>query len=364
MPDLDTQKLEAYFRGRFGTRVTVDGVAPLGSPEPGAPLLKGYGYGTPLKVDLRVDGAPRTVVFSTVRPGGFGHQRMSDRAALLLWQFRGYNSLQGHVKALDVGGFTPHGLRSLGDVTELFLVTEFVQGREYAQDLDRIKSDNRAVDLDNRRAEALARYLAGIHQARMDDPGTYIRRTRELIGHNECLMGLTDSYPADHEKASPDFLKAIEKRCIDWRWRLKGLTHRLSQVHGDFHPFNILFREGTDFSVLDRSRGNHGEPADDVAGMAINYLFWGLLHRAVFTGPFRDLWEIFFKTYLDASGDEEVLAVLPPYLTWRALVVASPVWYPDYGAGIRESLLNFAKNVLDLPALDPLDVDPLLENEK
>jgi aminoglycoside phosphotransferase family enzyme len=98
--------------------------------------------------------------------------------------------------------------------------------------------------------------------------------------------------------------------------------------------------------------------------MAINYLFWGLLHKGVFAGPFRDLWEVFFRTYLEASGDREVLEVLPPYLTWRALVVASPVWYPNYGDDIREALLNFAGNVLELSALDPFDVVPLLRNEK
>ena len=35
-------------------------------------------------------------------------------------------------------------------------------------------------------------------------------------------------------------------------------------MHGDFHPWNLLFREGVEFSVLDRSRGEWGEPADDV----------------------------------------------------------------------------------------------------
>jgi len=43
-----------------------------------------------------------------------------------------------------------------------------------------------------------------------------------------------------------------------------------------FHPWNLLFRTETDFSVLDRSRGEWGEPADDVAALAVNYLFFGL----------------------------------------------------------------------------------------
>jgi aminoglycoside phosphotransferase (APT) family kinase protein len=44
-------------------------------------------------------------------------------------------------------------------------------------------------------------------------------------------------------------------------------------VHGDFHPWNILFQNDCDFAVLDRSRGEWGDPADDVAPLTINYLF-------------------------------------------------------------------------------------------
>jgi aminoglycoside phosphotransferase (APT) family kinase protein len=59
-------------------------------------------------------------------------------------------------------------------------------------------------------------------------------------------------------------------RNITWRLRLKSLTHRLRQVHGDFHPWNILFRSAAEFSLLDRSRGEYGDPADDFRGFLSN----------------------------------------------------------------------------------------------
>lgn len=364
MAALEREQLERYFSARYNGAVEILDIRALGETKPGPGALKGYGYGTPLRIDLTVDGRRESVVLSTVNPGGFGHQRMSDRAALLLWQYQGFNSLPRHVKALDVGGFTRQGPTSLASVEELFLVTEFVEGTEYAEDLNRIRQEgaSRATDLD--RADTLARYLVEIHAESRDDPGMYERRTRELVGHNECLMGLTDSYPADHPAVSSEVLLDIEKRCVEWRWRLKGLTHRLRRVHGDFHPFNILFRKGTDFSVLDRSRGSYGEPADDLAALCVNYLFWGLLHKQVFAPPFQSLWNTFFKTYVEASGDEEVLSVLPPYLTWRVLVLASPVWYPNYDLAIRKALLRLARNVLDVDALDPFDVALLLEEDR
>ena len=364
MNAVERKQLERYFTAQYDAAVEVLDIQPLGKAKPGPGALKGYGYGTPLRVDLSVDGRRESVVLSTVNPGGFGHQRMSDRAALLLWQYQGFNSLPRHVKALDVGGFTRKGPTSLGRVEELFLITEFVEGAEYAEDLNRIRREGTAEALDLERAEALARYLVEIHAEKRDDPGMYERRTRELVGHNECLMGLTDSYPADHPAVSPDMLLDIEKRCVEWRWRLKKFTHRLSRVHGDFHPFNLLFREGRDFSVLDRSRGSYGEPADDLAALCVNYLFWSLLQKHVFAPPFQSLWDTFFKAYLEASRDEEVLSVLPPYLTWRILVVASPVWYPNYDLAIRKALLRFARNVLDVAALDPFDVASLLEEDR
>lgn len=358
---LDQGTLERYLTQLYGLPLEVTKISPIGCVDQTTPL-KGYGYGANLKIEMRVAGAPRTVVFSSVKPGGFGHDHMSDRAAIVLWQSQAFNTLPRHVRAIDVGGFTDEGLKTLGDVRELFLVTEHIEGAEYAKDLERVKTSGRTSPLDHERVKALASYLADIHAVKRADPGYYERRTRELMGHNECLFGIMDSYPADHPWIRPEFLAEVEKRCIDWRWRIKRLTHRLSQVHGDFHPFNILFREGVDFTALDRSRGIWGEPADDLAALSINYLFWALLHAGRLEGPFRDLWETFYDTYLRASGDREALSVIPPYLAWRAVILGSPVWYPNYPDPLRRMMLNFARNVLERPEFDPNDVDPLMED--
>ena len=357
---LDPSDIQKYLESLFGGIIQIDSISTLGGMEEVEYVLKDYGYGTPLLIKFTVDGEPRKNVLGTVRPGAFGHDLMSDRAAILLWQSSAFNHLPRHVRSIDVGGFTDDGLKSIGDVQEVFLLMEYAEGVEYFHDLDRIKDTGVVNELDFSRVKALASYLSSIHSIKKDDPGYYERRTRELIGHNECIFGLTDSYPMDHEWIKPAFLAEIEKRCIDWRWRNKLLTHRLSQVHGDFHPFNILFREGTDFTALDRSRGSYGEPADDLAGLSINYLFWGLLHKVRFTSPFKDLWDTFYSTYLNESGDEEVLRVIPPYLSWRALVVGSPVWYPHYSLKIRRTLLRFARNILEVDSFNPFDVKDIL----
>jgi aminoglycoside phosphotransferase (APT) family kinase protein len=169
-------------------------------------------------------------------------------------------------------------------------------------------------------------------------------------------MGLADSYPP-HPLITSQKLQQIEHSCVDWRWRLKDLTHRLRQVHGDLHPWNILFRSGTDFTVLDRSRGEYGDPADDVACLTLNYVFFSLQRSQRLEGGFETLFRRFWDQYLNKTGDHEMLQVVAPFLTFRALVMASPVWYPTLSETVRSMLLNFIVGVLGEDAFDPSQVN-------
>jgi aminoglycoside phosphotransferase (APT) family kinase protein len=163
---------------------------------------------------------------------------------------------------------------------------------------------------------------------------------------------VVDSYPA-HGPVPAATLREIEQRCLAWRWTLKPRTHRLRQVHGDFHPWNILFREGTDFSALDRSRGEWGDAADDVTCLTLNYLFFSLQRSGRLEGDFERLFRRFWDRYLERSGDAEMLEVAAPFFAFRGLVMASPVWYPALDDAIRAKVLRFVLNVLAAPRFDP-----------
>jgi len=351
-------KLRGYLSSIYKADVKIEYLSELGGKKKPRKRLKGFGYGVPYVIDFVVGGERKRVILETMRPEGFGHDYFSDRAQVLLWQHSAYNKLPRHVRSVDVGALTADGnLKSVGDCTEFFIVTEMVEGRPYFRDLDRIKEQRRLIQLDRDRCRALSDYIVQVHAMRKEAPWLYTRRVRDLLGHGECIMGLVDSYPPGLEYISDKEFCDIEKRCVEWRWKLKRRAHRCSQVHGDYHPWNVLFRRGIDFTILDRSRGEWGEPADDTSCMTINYLFYSLQTFGELRGPFETLFNLFWNNYLHKTSDEEMLTVIQPYYAWRGLVIASPIWYPNLAIDVRVKLFHFIKNVLETEKFDLKDVN-------
>src|SRR5205823_6374435 len=120
----------------------------------------------------------------------------------------------------------------------------------------RIAREGRARELDVACVDALAAYLATLHGGVLEGAGPvrYRRAIRDLLGHGEGIFGIIDGFPPI-AGVSQQRLHAIEKRCVEWRWRLREHEGRLAPTHGDFHPFNVVFDTGTRFTVLDASRG-------------------------------------------------------------------------------------------------------------
>lgn len=46
--------------------------------------------------------------------------------------------------------------------------------------------------------------------------------------------------------------------------------------------------------------------------------------------PFRGMFQDFLRTYIEASRDFEILEVLPPFLAFRARVIAHSRWYQTF----------------------------------
>jgi len=208
---------------------------------------------------------------------------------MMLWDHGAYNALPNHVRSLDVGAFDREGnLLSVANAEEFFLLVEHVEGAGYIRDIARLQKGRRCATLDSRGRTPCAITSSGSHTVRGPDPGLYVRKIRELLGDGECIMGVCDSYPlptVHHRRAARGDRTALRDLAL-----APETPHRPDApgTRG-LPPFNILFREGTDFTVLDRSPRRVGEPADDVTALTGNYLFASLQATGRLEGPFKNV---------------------------------------------------------------------------
>ena len=360
MIELGTANIEAYLRRAFGDDARLLAAGDIGNLDEQG--MKGFGYGKPLLIVYEVAGQRREAVLSVMKGDKYGHQFYWDRAAILMFQYETSARMEAHVRPVGLGYVDGDDvLVPVDRPKEFFILNEKLEGRDYFHNLERIRSgDFRESDVET--AREFARWMARVHSAKLDDVHLYYRRVRNLIGSSECILGLIDeAFPHPYAPFGDDRFRALEKRLIDWRWKLKEYAHRLSAVHGDFHPWNVLVTDDGRFSVLDRSRGEWGEPGGDLATMAINYLLWSLYEHDRLDGPWETLYRAYFEEYLDRTGDTQVLEVLAPFFVFRGLVIASPEWYPDHPEPVRRGLMNLIVNVLDDPVFDWENINKYME---
>jgi len=344
---LKEKELENYLSHRFKKQTRVVSLSKLGEGFHNAGFL----------LSFKVEGKERRWVMRIVRGDtGWGHDYLGDRAAVLLLQHQLFNTAPRGTccRSIDVAALSKNGkIVSLRDAVEFFDLVEEVtdkEGRPYADDLFRIAREHALGDVDLKRCDALVDYLAKLHSQKKKSPILYMRHIRDLVGHGEMLMGVVDTYP-DIRKldfTSPKEIEDIEVKMVKWRNTIKFMDHRLSRIHGDYHPFgNIRFRKDNSIMALDLAREEFGEPADDASCLSINYIFFSVWHYGKFVEPFKTLFDRFMEGYVKATGDEELFDVIPPFYAFRGLVVTHPLYYPDMEYAKRRLMFNFIVNVLN-----------------
>ena len=345
---INEKAIKAYVLREFSDIVNVE-IRKLGSGVQGSGFL----------VEMRTKEGPRSYVVKSLLSEGFGHDYPSDRAAVFLLDLDEYAKLPNHVKAMDVLAEMEDGtVRSIGGGKEYYLMMEEVEGRDYFRDLTDLADKEKLEDRDMAKIRAMASYLGRIHAVKKDSKTLYWRKLRDTVGHGECLMGVFDIYP---DGTLPyEEMADIVKKSVDWTYRLKPRYGRLSQIHGDFHPGNIWFKEQNDFILLDRSRGPWGEPADDLTALTINYIFFSIRHHGDVRGAYLEGLKLCINEYIRLSGDAEILEVTAPFFAFRCSVVANPVFYPDLSAEARRKIFNFARAVLSAERFEAEKVNEYL----
>lgn len=333
---INKQSIKKYIHDLLGAEAREINIKKLGSGVQGAGFL----------IEVQTHEGAKHYVIKGLFPEGLEHDYPSDRAGVFLLDLDEFGNLPKHVKAVDVLAEREDGsILSIGGGKEYYLLMERAEGRHYFHDLSAFSRKKRLNTSDIEKIQSMTSYLAKIHSVKKDSKHLYWRKVRDTIGHGECLMGVFDTYPGG--TVAFDEMAEIEKKCVDWRARLKPRFPRLCQVHGDFHPGNIWFRNSQDFILLDRSRGPWGDAADDVTALTINYIFFSINRFGRVVDPYCEALHLFYETYVSQTGDTELYEVVAPFYAFRGVVVANPVFYPDVSLENRRKIFNFVHGVLD-----------------
>jgi hypothetical protein len=347
-------KIEKFLKGKYGQDCRLLSVERIGTGI----------HGTAYLLKFRHDGGERRLIMKTLFPSGFGHDHFSDRAQVLLLANSNYNEMPGHIKTADIAGETPEELISLKQVREFYLFMEEARGSSYFKDLDEILRRGELTENDRKRVKGLAQTLAKIHEVKYTGENAdtlYRRRIRELIGHGECIMGIIDAYDKVKFATEKDLVEYAGE-CLRLWGKIRDKSDRLCRVHGDYHPGNIWF-DGDRLTLLDRSRGSWGEPADDISCLGINYIYYALKDCDAFKGPFSELFHIFMKAYMEQRQDDGFFEVAQPFFAFRALVLANPQFYQDDSVETKKRLLSFGRSTINTERFDPEKIQHYLESK-
>jgi aminoglycoside phosphotransferase (APT) family kinase protein len=333
---INKKSVEAYVRNLFAGEALDVSIRKLGAGVQGAGFL----------IEVQTKTGVKTYVVKRLYPEGLEHDYPADRAGVFLLDLDEFKNLPNHVEALDVLSEMEDGsIKSIGGGREYYLLMEQAEGKHYFNNLAAMAGKDSLETRDINRIKSMTSYLAKIHAVKKESRQLYLRKVRDTIGHGECLMGVFDTYPEG--TMAYEEIADIEKKCVDWRAKLRPMTSRLCQVHGDFHPGNIWFQNDSEFILLDRSRGPWGDAVDDVTALTINYIFYSINESGIVKGAYLEALNLFYEEYIQATGDHDLYKVAAPFYAFRGAVVANPVFYPEVTPENRRRIINFIHGVLD-----------------
>lgn len=344
LDSISKDELTSHLSHRLGGKVTGLKITELGKG------LIGTGY----LLQFWLDDNPRRLVLKTISTQELGFDHLSDKARNFLLAHDSYNSMKNHVKSVDVLSVKKSGkLSSVSDSQDFFILMEEATGEDMFADFEQIRRTGKMTAEQEKKVLAVSDFLAELHSRKQESRTRYLRKIRDTIsGSNGSILEVLDTYPTEYlEKTRREWNRILQLSLRQWELA-RQLTHRTAEIHGDFHPGNILF-DGDRMTLLDRSRGMMGEPADDLTAFLVNPILYSVADTGKLSQEFKRMFKLFWDNYITKTGDTEVTKIMGVFFAFRVAVVCNPVFYPDsfFGSAqradaARKSMMNFARNVL------------------
>ncbi len=338
---ISEKQIKSFLEKHYGKDVEIVKLSKIGSGW----VANGF------ELKFRLNREDKKMAIRVLKDVDFSHDYSSDRGAYLSLQHKSSKMLPNHNESIGVIAIDPKSgsVVEIVDHDEYFQILEWAKGEEYINDLHRIFERSKITELDISRARILADYLVKIHNIKFEgdeehSKSLYKRHSRDLVG-SSFLMDVLDTYPGKIGFVSKEELFGFVNKIYRYRESFKYKFKRLRKIHGDFHPGNIRFYD-KGFEILDSARVIWGEPADDVACMAINYVWNSLKKRGSFGGEFAKLFNIFYENYLEKSGDRQIGKLIPMYFAVRSIVLTHPLFF-DEKDGARKKLFDLALKLLE-----------------
>ena len=345
-----TAEIQSYLRKVLGSDAELVSVHALGEEEHDTGISKLQ------RLEVRSGSQTRQLILRKPASTVYSTEQLSDRAHAVLQAYELYKHIPRHPESIDVAVIRADGtLDSIRGDSEFILLQEYAPGDLYFPTLLQSLESDEPDELADQRAVALAEYLIELHSEKRRDDQIYRRSLRDLVGSGVGVMGVMGGYSNEVRDEFHDQLSDILRDFISLSWNIGSSScERLCRVHGDFHPLNILFGEGTDLTAIDATGTGWGDAAFDVGILFMNY--YALYNQAGrLSSPSGErLAERFMNTYTAGCQDREGLyRVLPLALARGALIMATTDFFPHRPMDERERLIRLAGDILSAGIFTP-----------
>ncbi|MEK6914446.1 MAG: hypothetical protein AABW83_02235 [Nanoarchaeota archaeon] len=356
--DIKEKEIEKYLKNKYKKNISEIKIEKLGSGV----------FGTGYRLKFKLDNKDKTLILKSLFKENLGMDHYSDRASSLLEAHDNYNKMESHIKSEDVIAHNNNdSLTSIGDTKEFYILMEEAKGEDLFKDFENIRKSRLLEEKTKNKIKIISDFLVELHKNKHKSTSLYRRKIRDTIGSGCSLIGLLDMHPENAFKQfEKEWLEIIKLSINFWR-KSRNLTHRLSEIHADYHPGNLWFNNN-ELIILDRSKGRFGEPADDIIAFAINPIMYSLITNQKFEGSFKEIFDLFWNNYFKQTKDKEMRKIMAPYIAFRISVITNPLFYNDefFGSSkkanlIRKKLINFALNVLKDKEFDPKKINLYLK---